>query len=245
MRNIKVVSNNIADLKVEAIVCPANPSLSGKGGVQGAVHKAAGPEFRADVRKLGGCKTSEVKMTDGYNLPAQYVIHTVGPKYNTNHPTQSLTALTKCYENIFALAKTYDLDQIAIPCISTGAYGFPVTKAAFIAMWAAIKNAEENPNLEVIFCTYADHPNYNTTYDAYTILQFAFEFVDKVCEGQEVREGFKLGMVQNFYCEYLSDIDSFWELYSSVDDYDFENLLPIFIEDYQKRIGSDINNMVK
>lgn len=132
---IRVWRGNITTLAVDAIVNAANPSLLGGGGVDGAIHRAAGPGLLAECRALGGCPTGQARLTGGYDLPARFVIHTVGPVWRGGDADED-GLLAECYRNALALARGRGLASLAFPAISTGVYGFPAARAAAIAMRA-------------------------------------------------------------------------------------------------------------
>ncbi len=149
-----VVQGDITKLDCECIVNAANRSLLGGGGVDGAIHRAAGPELLMECRTLGGCKTGEVKITQGYRLPARWVIHTVGPVYSGRKGDAVL--LANCYRNSLALAKARNIHSIAFPAISTGVYGYPLNEATEVALAAVREWLAENRAypMKIIFCCY-------------------------------------------------------------------------------------------
>ena len=154
---LRVIVADITTLDVDAIVNAANGSLLGGGGVDGAIHRAAGPLLLAECRTLGGCATGEAKMTRGYDLPARHVVHTVGPVWQGGtHGEDGL--LGACYRNSLALAREHGLGSIAFSAISTGVYGYPAERAARIAAHTVVGFARENgpPPGEILFCCFSD-----------------------------------------------------------------------------------------
>jgi len=153
---IKIIKGDITKVKAEAIVNAANKTLLGGGGVDGAIHRAAGPKLLEECKQLGGCETGEAKITRGYNLPAKYVIHTVGPIWQGGKNNEE-EKLAECYRNSLKLAREYKIKSIAFPSISTGAYRFPIKKAAKIAL-REVKNfsKEDDTIREAIFVLFSD-----------------------------------------------------------------------------------------
>jgi O-acetyl-ADP-ribose deacetylase (regulator of RNase III) len=155
LNKIEIKQGDITKLDVDAIVNAANKSLLGGGGVDGAIHRAAGPELLDECRTLGGCPTGEARLTRGYNLPARFVIHTVGPVYSGKPQDSQL--LTNCYANSLKLAAENNVKSIAFPAISCGVYGYPIDQACKIAVDATCNFLESNPQLEkAIFILFSD-----------------------------------------------------------------------------------------
>lgn len=163
LKKIQVIKGDITQLRVDAIVNAANRTLLGGGGVDGAIHRAAGPELLEECKTLNGCLTGEAKITRGYHLPARYIIHTVGPIWhggNKNEPE----LLKKCYQNSLLLAAAYNLKSIAFPAISTGVYRFPIKLAGHVAMKTILETLPQTPIIEhVILVCFND--------ETYQILQ--------------------------------------------------------------------------
>lgn len=146
---IEIVEGDITQQSVDAIVNAANRSLLGGGGVDGAIHRAAGPELLEECRTLGGCQAGQAKITRGYRLPARYVIHTVGPVWQGGDQQED-ALLADCYRNSLTLAERHHLRSLAFPAISTGAYGFPIARAAQIALTETKRFLESNQTIEKV-----------------------------------------------------------------------------------------------
>ncbi len=169
MSRLSIVEGDITCLQVDAIVNAANSSLLGGGGVDGAIHRAAGPGLLAECSRLGGCPTGEARLTGGYSLPARHVIHTVGPVYKDGQSGEP-ELLRSCYRESLRLASEAGLETVAFPCISTGVYGYPKSAACEEAITTVTEwlSAHELPR-SIIFCCYGsdDAELYRMQMDAF------------------------------------------------------------------------------
>lgn len=167
MAHIEVVQGDITKLDVDAIVNAANRSLLGGGGVDGAIHRAAGPELFKVCRTLNGCDTGDAKITPGFQLAARYVIHTVGPVYG-GHSGREAELLASCYRRSLEVARDNAVKSIAFPSISTGIYGYPIEEASTVALTTVKSMLDgESINLErVVFVTFSEN-DYRTYLNAY------------------------------------------------------------------------------
>lgn len=160
LERLEILQGDITKLRIDAIVNAANSSLLGGGGVDGAIHRAAGPGLLEECRTLGGCRTGEARITKGYSLPARWVIHTVGPVWRGgDHDEDEL--LANCYRKSLALAREHGITTVAFPAISTGVYGFPVDRAARIAIREAKHFLQNDAALEKVILVCYDKRAYD------------------------------------------------------------------------------------
>jgi len=160
MERIQLLRGDITEIKADAIVNAANSSLLGGGGVDGAIHRAAGPQLLAECRKLNGCETGQAKMTKGYDLPAKFVIHTVGPIWSGGENNEA-RLLGSCYSSSLSLALSHGLKSIVFPNISTGVYGYPKNEAARIAIDTVKSWLYEHPEILTVYFIVFDEENFN------------------------------------------------------------------------------------
>jgi len=160
INKIVIVKGDITKENVDAIVNAANTSLLGGGGVDGAIHRAAGPELLEECKKLNGCPTGEARITKGYNLPAKYIIHTVGPVWCGGKNNEE-EMLANCYRSCFALTRKHKIKTISFPSISTGAYRFPAEKASVIAVNEITKLLKQHPTIKEVRIVCYDDRTYN------------------------------------------------------------------------------------
>lgn len=169
--DLKIIQGDITKLEVDAIVNAANTTLLGGGGVDGAIHRAAGRKLLEECKTLKGCPTGEAKITGGYNLPSKYVIHTVGPVWNGGNRNEEYL-LTSCYKNSLLLAESYNIESIAFPSISTGVYGFPFNLACKFAL-SCIENVRDElivvKSVFLVCFSQSDYDNYLSVYNNHSI----------------------------------------------------------------------------
>lgn len=159
MEKVELLQGDITKMEVDAIVNAANKSLLGGGGVDGAIHRAAGPELLEETKTLNGCRTGEAKISGGYKLPAKYVIHTVGPVWKGGNKNEA-QLLSNAYHNSLEVAKKHGLQTMAFPNISTGVYGFPKEKAAEIAISTVLDYLKNHPGIQKVYFICFDQENY-------------------------------------------------------------------------------------
>lgn len=157
LKKIEIRQGDITRLEVDAIVNAANSSLLGGGGVDGAIHRAAGPQLLKECRSIGGCPTGEARITGGYQLPASHVIHTVGPVYHRMNAVEAENLLTQCYRNCLTLADENNLRTIAFPAISCGVYGYPIEDACRVAIDSCTRFLQQPSSIEtVVFILFSE-----------------------------------------------------------------------------------------
>lgn len=166
---LELTVGDITLQETDAVVNAANKRLAPGGGVAGAIHRAAGPQLWEECKELGGCRTGEAKITRGYHLPADYVIHTVGPVYSER--PQDAELLEACYRNALQLAREYGLASISFPALSTGAFGYPLEKAAEVALPAVVAWLKENDALELVRFVLYDQQAYEVHREVLQSLQ--------------------------------------------------------------------------
>ena len=168
MTQVTIFRGNITTRAVDAVINAANTTLLGGGGVDGAIHSAAGPELLEECRTLGGCATGQAKLTKGYRLPAKHVVHTVGPVYGNEHGREA-ELLARCYRESLKLAAAHGCKSIAFPSISTGAYGYPIEDASHIALETIRDFITEHPDrfdlIELVAFSDHDLQTYRRAYD--------------------------------------------------------------------------------
>lgn len=169
MAGIEIVRGDITTQEVDAIVNAANQTLLGGGGVDGAIHRAAGPELLEECRTLGGCETGQAKLTAGYRLPARYVIHTVGPVWHGGRAGEA-DLLASCYRASLKLARERDCDTVAFPAISCGVYGYPLDEAARVSLATVHEELQRYPKPSVVRWVMFDPPAYEAWTNAYRSL---------------------------------------------------------------------------
>ncbi|KPJ78312.1 MAG: hypothetical protein AMJ54_04305 [Deltaproteobacteria bacterium SG8_13] len=157
LQKIEIRQGDITRLEVDAIVNAANSSLLGGGGVDGAIHRAAGPELLDECRTIGGCPTGEARITGGYRLPAAHVIHTVGPVYHRMNAARAENLLAQCYVNSLTLAAAHGVRSVAFPAISCGVYGYPIADACRVAIDSSCRFLKALPAIEkVVFILFSE-----------------------------------------------------------------------------------------
>ncbi|VGO11527.1 O-acetyl-ADP-ribose deacetylase [Pontiella desulfatans] len=164
---VEIIKGDITTLKVDAIVNAANTTLLGGGGVDGAIHRAAGPRLQAECAMAGGCPTGSAKLTEGYSLPARFVIHAVGPVWSGGDQHED-ELLASCYRTAMRLAEEHRIDSIAFPCISTGVYRFPFERACGIALAEIFRALDEGSRVKQVYCVCFSDADYETYQEVLT-----------------------------------------------------------------------------